>query len=83
VVSHKTERGKKKLTMERGEKKLTMVLSVHYNDQTIQYHEDDCFSCNTGVTTVKMSNVSEERRQEVSTCTVQIKRGRRECSGDW
>jgi hypothetical protein len=29
--------------------------------------DDDCdFSCRTGMTTVKMSNVSEEKRQEVS-----------------
>jgi hypothetical protein len=45
------------------------ALSLGYSPhQTIRYHEDDCsYSCNTGVTTVKMSNVSEERRQEVST----------------
>jgi hypothetical protein len=44
------------------------TLSFHYGGQTIQYSEDDCFSCDTGVTTVKMSNVSEQRMQEVSAC---------------
>jgi hypothetical protein len=46
-----------------------VALSFRFDRQTIQYkHEadSDSYSYNTGMTTIKVSNVSEERRQEVS-----------------
>lgn len=55
----------------------TFLRQYHYYDIAAAApadDDDDCdvFSCNTGVTTVQMSNVSEEKRLEVSLlCTTQ------------
>jgi hypothetical protein len=42
--------------------------SIQYDyDRNAAAADDDDFSCRTGVTTRKVSNVSEEKRQQVST----------------